>query len=120
VLVIQAASADDLTAIAVNRYIGSSSIWINLIDLLGEAGLMVKTGYRERYAAAFVPEGSPLWPGLVIDLSHSKQRRVESGYKKKATPAEATETVAAAKEVKSSQKKESEPAAVKTAETTKA
>jgi len=61
VLVIQAASADDLTAIAVNRYIGSSSIWINLIDLLGEAGLMVKTGYRERYAVAF-PRRAPSGP----------------------------------------------------------
>jgi len=46
----------------------------------------------------------------VIDPSHSRGRRVESGYKKKTAPAGATEAAAAPAKVKSSQKKESEPA----------
>ena len=114
-LVIQAAATDDLTAFAVNRYTGSSSIWVNLIDLLSNAGLTVETGYRARYEVAYVPKGSPLWPGLVIDLSQSKERRVESGYKK--DEAGSTEATAAAKAGKTSRQKESEPAAAGSVQT---
>ena len=119
-LVIQAAATDDLTAFAVNRYAGSSSIWVNLIDLLSEAGLTVETGYRERFEVAYVPKGSPLWPGLVIDLSQSKERRVESGYKKKRGEAGSTEATATAKAGKTSRKQESEPAAAEPVPTAEA
>lgn len=81
-VVLQAASPDDLTAIPVNRY-DTSSAWINLIQLLGEAGLVVATGYREKYDVAFVPRGSALWPGLVIDLGQPLERRVEPGSRRK-------------------------------------
>ena len=116
-LVIQAAATDDLTAVAVNRYTGSSSIWVNLINLLSNAGLTVETGYRARYVVAYVPKGSPLWPGLVIDLSQSKERRVESGYKKKKDEAGSNEATAAAKAGKTSGKKESESAAAESVQT---
>ncbi|HEY3364663.1 MAG TPA: hypothetical protein VGK74_06390 [Symbiobacteriaceae bacterium] len=108
-LVIQAASTNDLTAVPVNRYARQSSIWINFIDLLGDAGLTLETGYREWYDVAFVPEGSPLWPGLVIDLGQPKERRLEK--KKKKDQAQPAETTTAAKENNDSGKKESEPAA---------
>jgi len=110
-LIIQAALTEDLTAIVVNRYAGSSSIWINLIDLLAEAGLTVQTGYRERYEVAYVPKESLVWPGLVIDLGQSKERRVESGAKKKPGQTGEAEPAAVAKEAKPSPKTESEPPA---------
>jgi hypothetical protein len=89
-LVIKAAKTEDLSAIPVNRY-GGSPVFINLISLLGEAGETVETGYRERFEAAYVPKGSPLWPGLVIDLSQPKERRQEPTTKKGGTkPAQST------------------------------
>jgi len=119
-LVIQAAATDDLTAVPVNRYAGTSSIWMNLVDLLSDAGLTVETGYRERFEVAYVPKGSLLWPGLVIDLSQSKERRVESGYKKKKGEAGSTDATAAAKDGKSSRKQECEPAAAEPVQTAEA
>ncbi len=92
-LVIQVASPDDLTAVPVNRYAGSSAAWINLLQLLGGVGLTVETGYRERFDVAYVPKGSLLWPGLVIDLSQPRERRREPGARKtpgQAEPATAT------------------------------
>lgn len=83
-LAIQASHSNDLTALPVNRYRGGTSAWINLIDLLAEDGLTVETGYRERYAVALIPEGSPLWPGLVIDLDEQLDRRLEPVKKKSA------------------------------------
>ncbi|HEY3364695.1 MAG TPA: hypothetical protein VGK74_06550 [Symbiobacteriaceae bacterium] len=82
-LVLKAAPMTDLTALPVNRYKGTSSAWANVISLLSEAGLTVETGYRERFEVAYVPAGSPLWPGLVIDLSQPKERRREPKKRKK-------------------------------------
>lgn len=79
-VIIKPAPAEDLTAIPVNRY--GYSATFNLITLLGEAGLTVETGYRERYEVAYIPKESPLWPGLVIDLSQIKERRLEPHAKK--------------------------------------
>lgn len=110
-LIIQAASPDDLTAFPVIRYGGSSSIWINLIELLSETGLTVETGYRERYDVAYVPKGSPLWPGLVIDLSQSQERRMESGFKRKKGQGKVGKTAAAAGENRADPQKDSKPAA---------
>jgi len=80
-IVIKAAPGTDLSATPVNRYTGSSSAWINLVSLLAELGLTVETGYREKYDVAFVPKGSPLWPGLVIDLGKSQGRSLEAKKK---------------------------------------
>lgn len=80
VVTIKAAHADDLTAIPVHRY--GSAVTINLISLLGEHDLKVEAGWRERYDVAFIPKGSPHWPGLFIDLNDVKERRQESEPKK--------------------------------------
>jgi len=90
IVVIKATHKNDPAGIPVNRYAGSSSAWINLITLLSEPGLTVPTGYREQYEVAFVPEGSPLWPGLAIDLGSPKDHRRE--YKRKAGPSPDHET----------------------------
>lgn len=74
-LVVKAAPADDLTALPVTRYTGGSSAWINLISLLGTAGLTVESNWKELYEVAFVPKSSPLWPGLLINLGERKDRR---------------------------------------------
>ena len=74
-LILKAAPADDLTAIPVNRYAGASSAWINLIDLLAQEGLTVDSNWKELYEVAFIPKSSPLWPGLLVDLSQKKDRR---------------------------------------------
>jgi hypothetical protein len=79
-VLITPAPVEDLTAIPVHRY-GSSAVF-NLVNLLGEAGLTVATGYRERYDVAYVPKESPAWPALVIDLSQQKERRLEPPGKK--------------------------------------
>jgi hypothetical protein len=68
----------------------ASAVFINLISLLGDAGETVETGYRERFEAAYVPKGSPLWPGLVIDLSQPKERRQEPTTKKSNTQSDNT------------------------------
>jgi hypothetical protein len=82
-LVIKAAKTEDLSAIPVNRY-GGSAVFINLMSLLGEAG--------ERFEVAYVPKGSPLWPGLVIDLSQPKERRQEPTTKKSGTQSDNTKS----------------------------
>lgn len=97
-LILQPAASEDLTALPVHRYAGSSSIWVNLIHLLGDAGLALETGYRERYHAAYVPKDSPLWPGLVIDLSQPQERRIERDFKKRKDPAEPAGAGAEARE----------------------
>lgn len=80
VVTIKPVSVDDLTAIPVSRYGHNASI--NLISLLGEHELKVETGWRERYDVAFIPKGSPHWPGLFIDLNEVKERRQDTEPKK--------------------------------------
>ena len=63
---VQATATDDLTATPVNRYTGSSRIWMNLVDLLGEAGLTVETGYRERNEVAYVPQTAHIFLYAVL------------------------------------------------------
>lgn len=77
ILVLQAAPSNDMTAYPVSRY-RSSGAWINLMSLLGEVGFTGETGWKDRFEVAYVPKGSPFWPGLVIDLSNAKERRRES------------------------------------------
>lgn len=84
-VIIKAAPVEDLSAIPVNRY--GRAVTINLITLLSQHGLTVDPGYRERFDIAYIPEGSPHWPGLVIDFSNVKERRKESA--KNATESEA-------------------------------
>ncbi len=74
-VVIQPAGVNDLSALPVNRYEGTSSAWINLFTLLAPENLTVETGYKERFEVAYVPKGSPLWPGLVFDLGRPTGRR---------------------------------------------
>jgi hypothetical protein len=96
-LVIKAAQTEDLSAIPVNRY-GASPAFINLISLLGEAGETVETGYRERFEVAYIPKSSPLYPGLVIDLSQPKERRQAPTIKKSNTkPTQSTTVKSTAK-----------------------
>lgn len=80
-VVLQPAAAVDLTAVPVNRWATSSSAWINLYTLLAPEGIMVETGHKERFEVAFVPVGSPLWPGLVIDLTQPRDRRKTASKK---------------------------------------
>jgi len=76
VVIFRTAPPEDLTAIPVNRYTGQSGAWINLFTLLAPAGLTVPTGYKERYEIAWVPEESPFWPALCMDLSRPVERRI--------------------------------------------
>lgn len=76
-LVLRPASNRDLTAYPVHRYAGQAGAWINLYNLLKPASLAVDSGYRELYTVCYVPSTSPLWPGLVIDLGKSQDRRRE-------------------------------------------
>jgi hypothetical protein len=78
-LVIRAGQVTDLSAAQVSRY--NSTAVFNLVNLLSEHNLLVETGYRERYEVAYIPKASKLWPGLVIDLSQPKERRVTSTKK---------------------------------------
>jgi hypothetical protein len=78
IIVLRAAPAEDETAFEVSRYTQGYGCWINLVDLLSEANLLVDPGYRERYRVNFVPEGSPLWPGLAINLDEHVKRLRES------------------------------------------
>lgn len=87
-ILIQAAPLEDLSATRVTRYNNCS--WANLFDLLAEANLTLETGYKTRFDVAYVPKGSKLWPGLLIDLDQPLERKVEtSGKKKKTTNSEA-------------------------------
>jgi hypothetical protein len=72
------ADPNDTTALPVNRYAGNSSAWVNLITLLGPYGLTLDTGYRELYHTAYIPKGSPLWPGIFMDIGKYVKRRKES------------------------------------------
>lgn len=81
-IIITPAPLEDLTAYPVNRH--GSQTTFNLIDLLGEHGLTVETGYRERYDVAYVPKESALWPALVIDLGQVKERRLLPTTRKEA------------------------------------
>lgn len=81
-LILKPAKEGDLTAIPVVR--SGTSVTINLITLLGEHGLTVETGYRERFDIAYLPKESPLWPGLFLDLADVKERRRDSSPKKAA------------------------------------
>lgn len=76
-LILRPAGPNDLTAFEVQRYSGGSGAWINLFDLLAPLGIVVDSGYRILYDAAFIPKESPLSPGLVIDLDQPKERRWE-------------------------------------------
>jgi hypothetical protein len=90
ILIIKGAHKNDLTAIPVSRYKGSSGAWINLFHLLAKVGLTVDTGYKEQYDIAYIPKASRLAPGLMIDLSDRKDRQLEPVPKdpkaKKQTP----------------------------------
>jgi len=81
IVVIKPTYSNDPTGIPVTRTAGASSVWINLITLLAEPRLTVPTGYRVRYEVAYVPEGSPLWPGICLDLDSPKERRRKSPKK---------------------------------------
>ncbi|HWI63623.1 MAG TPA: hypothetical protein VNT75_17450 [Symbiobacteriaceae bacterium] len=73
-LIIQPAPDTDLTAYEVRRYNGNSPATINLSGLLMEHKLAVEPGWKERFDVAFIPKGSPLGQGLVIDLGAVKER----------------------------------------------
>lgn len=75
VVVIHPVGDTDRTGEPVRRYDGNSSAWINLFALLGENGLTVESGYKERYEVSYIPKNSPFWPGLAIDLGQVKERR---------------------------------------------
>ncbi|HEY3367188.1 MAG TPA: hypothetical protein VGK74_19200 [Symbiobacteriaceae bacterium] len=90
VLIIRAAAETDRTAYEVHRYKRTAGGWFNLFELLGSHGLTVESGYRERFDVLYVPKGSPLWPGLLIDLGAPKERRLEK--KKKKSDSASTET----------------------------
>jgi hypothetical protein len=98
VVAIRYASPNDETATPVKRYQGGSSAWINLIELLGDQGLTVETGYKEYYRVGFIPEGSPFFPGIAINLGLRQTRRKEpKSAQSSAAPADpATEETAAA------------------------
>lgn len=72
------ADPNDTTAIPVNRYAGNSSAWVNLITLLAQYGLTIDTGYKELFYTAYIPKGSPLWPGIFMDVGKSVKRRKEA------------------------------------------
>lgn len=97
VIVIKAASKDDTTAYRVNRYDGSSAAWINLFPLLAQEGLTLESGYKTRFDVLFIPQGSKLWPGLIIDLDQPLERSLESSAKK-SKKAKSPAQVAAAKQ----------------------
>jgi hypothetical protein len=79
VLILKPAPETDRTAFEVTRYSGKAGGWVNLWQLLAEAGLTVDSAYKERYELNYIPQDSPLWPGLVIDLGlPPKERRQES------------------------------------------
>lgn len=81
-LLLKPAPDSDRTATPVARYEGNSGSQLNLYDLLASHGLTVATGFRERFDVFYVPQGSDLWPGLVIDLGAVKERRAVPGKKK--------------------------------------
>jgi hypothetical protein len=83
ILIIKPAPETDRTAYEIKRYGSEFSGWANIWPLLAEAGLTVESGYKEKYEVNYIPQGSALWPGLVIDMGQRKERRAES-HKKEA------------------------------------
>lgn len=81
-VLIKPADPLDVTAFEVAYYSSASGGVVNLYDLLGPANSTVETGYRQRYDVHLVPKGSPLWPGLVINLGESQERKVDVKKKK--------------------------------------
>ena len=79
VIAIRYASSNDETATKVNRYPGTYGASINMIDLLGDQGLTVDRGYKEYYAVFMIPEGSPFYPGIGINLGLRLNRRKTKG-----------------------------------------
>jgi|GEM_PF-1305291 len=67
---------EDSTGIKVVR--SGSNISINLISLLGDKELTIEHGYRELFKVFYIPEGTPHYPGLLIDLGDVLDRRKES------------------------------------------
>lgn len=76
-LILKPAPSTDTTAYEVKRFTRSGA-WVNLFPLLGETKYTIETGWKDRFDVAFIPETSPLWPGLIIDLNSPKERRSES------------------------------------------
>lgn len=77
-VVVRPADPNDTTALPVNRYAGNTSAWVNLITLLAQYGLTIDTGYKELYYTMYVPKGSPLWPGIFMNVGKYVKRRKES------------------------------------------
>lgn len=82
-VLIKPAGELDLTAFEVTYPKGLPGGAVNLYDLLGPASATVQTRYRQRYDVHFVPKGSELYPGLLIDLDDPKDRRIMPVRKRK-------------------------------------
>jgi hypothetical protein len=67
-------------ALPLNKY--GSSAWVNLFELLAPARLTVETGWRERYPVRIAPEGTPMGPCLLLDLTRHLERVNEADKKK--------------------------------------
>lgn len=74
-MVVRPAPNGDLSATEVKRYDASNGAWANFINLLGPTQFRVEFGWKERYAVAYIPKGSPLGYGVVIDLRAPLERR---------------------------------------------
>jgi len=72
---------EDVDGIPVRRY--KSSVWVNLVTLLGPAKLTVRPGSRELYPLQLV-ENSPVGPALEMDLSRMVERRNKKDSEKAA------------------------------------
>jgi len=86
-VVVKPALPNDFSALAVTRP-GGSSAWVNLIDLLSPVNLTVKTGYKKLYTMNYVPEGSPYYPALVINLAKVLDTKRFSASKTSTKPTE--------------------------------
>lgn len=84
-VLIRPADPLDVTAYEVAYYPGASGGVINLYTLLGPARCTVETGYRQRHDVHLIPKGSPLWPGLLVDMDEPKDRKLEPVKKKSST-----------------------------------
>jgi hypothetical protein len=84
-LILRPASDNDLTAAPIKRYRKNTGAWINLFDLLAPDKLTVDKGYQERYAVNYVPETSPLWPALVMNLDKPLERKGKTKLRKPRT-----------------------------------
>jgi hypothetical protein len=84
-VILTPAPAEDMTAIPVIRYSGGTSAWINLISLLGPEGVTAETHWKELHPVVWVPNSSPLHPGLLIDLG-AKPKARRSTARKEGSP----------------------------------